>query len=406
MCSHSYCLPDEILSEMDLKLISQLDERAKRLFLATRANRLGRHGVRLVAMASGVDRKTIYKGIHDLSATETLQAGRIRNAGGGRRKLLHKHPEYLKEFDAIAKDHTAGLPQDDSVRWLSLTAPQIREELKGRGVDVSDYHVRQMISMRGYKKRSFVKSKTFKDVKGRDAQFQKINSVVGQCLDMGIPVLSIDTKKKEMIGNFKRNGKVFCQGTPTAFDHDFASYSDCTIVPHGIYDVGANTGYLTVGTSHDTSEFVCDNICRTWTEHLQWEYPQTDTICLLCDGGGSNSCSHRVFKQSLMKLANTLWMNILVLHYPPYCSKYNPIEHRMFAHITRSWSGAPLLSIEQACERAGSTKTSKGLTVYATINDKTYETNRPVEVTFESDKARQIIFDDNLPKWNYLIKAP
>ena len=399
-------MPNEILSQMDLRLITLLDERAKRQFLATRATHLGYHGVTLVSKASGVNRKTIYRGIHELNSAKGTQNGRIRLAGGGRRKLLNKHPEYMEEFDAISKEHTAGLPQDDSVRWLNLSVVQIREELAVRGVYVSDYHVRQMISMRGFKKRSFVKSKTYKDVEDRDAQFQKINEVVNQCLDMGIPVLSIDTKKKEMIGNFKREGKVFCQGTPTALDHDFTSYSECTIVPHGIYDVGTNTGYMTIGTSHDTSEFVCDNISRTWTEHLQWEYPETNTICLLCDGGGSNSSSHHIFKQSLMKLSKTLWLNILVVHYPPYCSKYNPIEHRMFAHVTRVWSGAPLLSVQQACEQAGTTTTSKGLKVYTTINPKTYETNKPIGPTFETDKSKQIVFDDKLPKWNYLVKAP
>ena len=390
---------------MDIALISQLDERAKRLFLATRANHLGKHGVMLVSRVSGVDRKTIYRGIHELSDTECLQAGRIRNIGGGRKQLLQTHPEYLKEFDAIAKVHTAGLPQDDSVRWLSLTTPQIKERLKERNIEVSEYHVRQMASMRGFKKRSFVKFKIFKDVKDRDAQFQKINKIVDQCLDKGIPVLSIDTKKKEMIGNFKRSGKVLCQETPKALDHDFQSFSEGTIVPHGIYDVGTNTGYLTIGTSHDTSEFVCDNIFRVWTEHLQWKYPNADSICLLCDGGGSNSSSHHIFKQDLMKLAKVLWLNILVVHYPPYCSKYNPIEHRLFAHITRSWSGAPLLSVEQARKQASETKTSKGLTVYAAVNPKSYETKRTIDSTFESGKARLIVFDDKLPKWNYFVKA-
>lgn len=390
---------------MDFALISRLDERAKRLFLATRADHFGKHGVTLVSKASGVNRKTIYRGIRELKSTEGLQDRRVRNAGGGRRNLLQKHPEYLEEFDAIVKDHTAGLPQDDSVRWLNLTTPQIREKLKEHNVDVSDYHVRQMISIRDFKKRSFVKFQTFKNVKDRDAQFQKINNIIGLCLDKGIPVLSIDTKKKEMIGNFKRSGKVLCQESPKALDHDFQSYSEGTIVPHGIYDVGTNTGYLTIGTNHDTSEFVCDNLLRVWTEHLQWKYPKADSVCLLCDGGGSNSSSHHIFKQSLMKLAKVLWLNILVVHYPPYCSKYNPIEHRLFAHITRSWNGAPLLSVEQACKQASDTKTSKGLTVYATINPKTYETNRPVEPTFESDKSKMIVFDDKLPKWNYLVKA-
>lgn len=398
-------MPNEVLSDMDRMLIRQLDERAKRLFLATRASHLGKHGVTLVSKASGMNRKTIYRGIRELKEADRLQNGRVRKIGGGRKKLLQKHPEYTEEFDAIAKDHTAGLPQDLSVRWVNLTIPQIREELEIREIEVSDYHVRQMVKMRGFKKRSFVKSKTFKDVKDRDAQFRKIGRIVSRCLDQKVPVLSIDTKKKEMTGNFKRSGLVLCDGVPKALDHDFQTYSTCTIVPHGIYDIGANTGYMTIGTSHDTAEFVCDNILRVWTEHLQWQYPKAENICLLCDGGGSNSSSHNVFKQSLMKLSKNLELGIMVVHYPPYCSKYNPIEHRLFPHVTRSWSGVPLLSVEQACLQASRTKTNKGLRVYAAINNKFYETKKPVESTFETDKSKYIIFDDSLPKWNYLVKV-
>ena len=374
-----------------MKYMSQLNEKLKRRFLATKAVPLGRHGVTWVAEASGVNRDTIYKGIHELKADEQTPKGRVRKPGGGKKRLLGKEPVLLEVFDDIVEAHTAGLPQDDSVRWVSLTIPQIRGIFKERGIDISDYHVRQMVAVRGFKKRSFVKSRTLKDDKDRDAQFRKINSLTEQCLSQGIPVLSIDTKKHEMIGNFKRSGKVICKGHPKALDHDFLSFADGKIVPHVIYDIAANTGYLTIGTSHDTAKFVCDNIARVWTEHLQWQYPDADTVCLLCDGGGSNSCLHHIFKQELMRLARTIGMNILVIHYPPYCSKYNPIEHRMFAPITRSWSGAPLLSVEMARQRAASTKTSKGLKVYATINDKSYETKTPIEATFESDKQKYII---------------
>jgi hypothetical protein len=397
--------PAEILSESDIKHMSQLDERTKRGFLATRALSLGRHGVSLVAKASGVNRDTIYRGIHDLKAGEPLPKGRVRRAGGGNKRLLDKEPLLLEVFDDIVEAHTAGLPQDDSVKWVSLSTHQIREVFKERGIDISDYHVRQMACARGFKRRSFLRAKTFKEVKDRDAQFRKIARLTEQCLSRGIPVLSVDTKKQEMIGNFKRPGQVLCKEHPKALDHDFQTFSEGTIVPHGIYDVGTNTGYLNIGNSHDTAEFVCDNIAKAWADHLQWQYPDTDTICLLCDGGGANSYLHHIFKQELMNLAKAIQMNILVIHYPPYCSKYNPIEHRLFAPISRSWNGAPLLSAEMARERAASTKTSKGLKVYADINNKTYKTNRPVNASFEADKQKYIIFDDCLPMWNYLVKT-
>lgn len=168
-------------------------------------------------------------------------------------------------------------------------------------------------------------------------------------------------------------------GQPKSFDHDFGTFSDCQIVPHGIYDVTKNVGYMTIGTSHDTSKFVCDNIERVWNQHLQAQYPAANTIVVLCDGGGSNASFHRIVKQDLMDLASKLDMNLLVMHYPPYCSKYNPIEHRLFSQITRSWSGAPLLSLEDAARRATETTTSKGLIVYVDINNKTYDIKRSID---------------------------
>ena len=194
-----------------------------------------------------------------------------------------------------------------------------------------------------------------------------------------------------MIGNFKRQGTVSCKGQPKSYDHDFKTFSEGTVVPHGIYDVGANTGYLSLGTSHDTAEFVREHFIEVWREHLQWVYPNAETICILCDGGGSNACSHHIVKQSLMQTAATLGINIITLHYPPYCSKYNPIEHCMFGPISRSWSGAPLLSVEDARKRAEDTVTKKGLSIIATINQRTYETKRPIKEFYESEKSRRIV---------------
>ena len=196
-----------------------------------------------------------------------------------------------------------------------------------------------------------------REVTERDAQFVHIAEVRKQCEELGIPLLSIDTKKKELLGNFKRSGKVLCVGQPKSLDHDFESFAEGKIVPHGIYDVTRNVGYMTMGTDHDTSMFVCDNIERVWDKYLKVQYPEVNTIAILCDGGGSNSCSHKIVKQDLMDLANRLGMKLLVMHYPPYCSKYNPIEHKLFSQITRSWSGAPLLSMDDAVRRAAETTT-------------------------------------------------
>ena len=299
----------------------------------------------------------------------------------------------------------AGLPQDDTVRWIDLSVTQIIQIFKEHDIDISHYIVRKMIKLRGFKKRSFHKTKTLKEVKNRDAQFKLLEATWTSCDRLGIPVLSIDTKKKEMLGNFKRAGKTFSLQELAALDHDFASFSDGTIIPHGIYDVERNIGCLTIGNSHDTAEFVCDNIALIWKDYLQWEYPKAKAICILCDGGGSNSASHHIFKQELLKLAASLELDIIMVHYPPYCSKYNPIEHRLFAHITRAWSGVPLLSAEYACKKANETTTSKGLVVIAFINSKEYQTQRTLDESYESERQRRIIFDEQLPKWNYVVRC-
>lgn len=398
---------DSIFSDKEMKCLSTYNERQRRQYLASKADSLGCHGVSLVCEAVGVCRDTLYRGRYELytNANDSFPKGRIRAVGGGRTSTLKKHPEYLDVFDEIVVSYTAGLPQDDTVIWLTVSVIQIIDLFKERGIVVSRHVVNLMKKARGFKNRSFVKDKTLKDVKDRNAQFKKIQEIRSECETYGIPIFSIDTKKKEMIGNFKRQGTVSCKGKPKAYDHDFKSFSDGIIVPHGIYDVGANTGYLTLGVSHDTAEFVCDNFIHIWQQFLQWKYPNAHTICILCDGGGSNACSHHIVKQALMKLASTIGVNIIMVHYPPYCSKYNPIEHCMFGPISRSWSGAPLLSIENARTRAEATVTKKGLSIIATINQRTYETKRPIEDSYESNKSKRIIFDDELSKWNYLVKC-
>ena len=277
-------------------------------------------------------------------------------------------------------------------------------ELFAMGYDISRYFVRQILDSLGLRERSFYKDLPMKEVKNRDEQFQRISSIREEAEAVGLPIISIDTKKKEMIGNFKRDGKALCNGPLKSLDHDFSTFSDGQIVPHGIYDVTRNEGYMTLGISHDTSKFVCDNIARVWREHLKEQYPNARTLVILCDGGGSNSSSHRIVKQDLMDLANKLGIRLLMVHYPPYCSKFNPIEHRLFSQITRSWSGAPLMSLQNAADRAAMTTTKKGLKVHVHINSKTYDIKRPIVESYQKRLARQVIFAPELGQWNYLVK--
>ena len=395
-------LPDEIV-KANVEYMKSLNEYQRRIHLALLSLEYGRHGVTLVCSAFGVSKTTLYAGRKEVNVLYIPDNKHVRKKGGGRKRILEQQPELKRQIISAVEDNTAGLPQDDQVRWLAISVAGLLSKLHERGTDTTRYIVGQVLDELGYRRRSFKKDLPMKTVEGRDAQFRKIEQARKDCAEKDIPVFSIDTKKKELIGNFKRSGQVLCQGKPKAYDHDFPTFADGQIVPYGIYDTQANNGYLVLGSSHDTSQFACDNFEQVWRKYLREQYPDTDTIAILCDGGGSNSSSHNIVKQDFMELANRIGMNIIVMHYPPYCSKFNPIEHRLFAAISRSWSGAPLLSVEDAKKRAESTTTSKGLTVHVDINDKEYETKRKVGETYKHEVARRIVFDTKLPKWNYRI---
>ena len=398
--------PPEVLSPSDLAYMTTLNERDRRWFLATKAADLKAHGLsyRKVSKIMGTSTHTLQNGRQELLSGEGPGDGRIRRTGAGRKSVLPQHPEWTQAVVQIIEPHTAGLPQDENVVWISLSVTQIMNELSKAGYDISRYFIRQILDSLGLRERSFYKDLPMKDIKNRDEQFQRISSIREEAETVGLPIISIDTKKKEMLGNFKREGKAFSNGQPLAYDHDFSTFSDGQIVPHGIYDVTRNVGYMTLGISHDTSKFVCDNIARVWREYLKEQYPTAHTLVILCDGGGSNSSSHRIVKQDLMDLANKLGIKLLVVHYPPYCSKFNPIEHRLFSQITRSWSGAPLMSLQNAADRAAMTTTKKGLKVHVHINSKSYDIKRPIEESYQKRLARQVVFAPELGKWNYLIK--
>ena len=398
--------PPEVLSPSDLAYMSTLNERDRRWFLATKAADLTTQGLsyRKVSKIMGTSTHTLQNGRQELLSGEGPGDGRIRRTGAGRKSVLPQHPEWTQAVVQIIEPHTAGLPQDENVVWISLSVTQIMNELSAIGYDISRHFVRQILDSLGLRERSFYKDLPMKDVKDRNERFEQITAIREEASSAGLPIVSIDTKKKEMLGNFKREGKALSNGPLKSLDHDFSTFSDGQIVPHGIYDVTRNVGYMALGISHDTSRFVCDNIARVWEQHLKWQYPDAHTLVILCDGGGSNSSAHRIVKQDLMDLANKLGIRLLVVHYPPYCSKFNPIEHRLFSQITRSWSGAPLMSLQNAADRAAMTTTKKGLKVHVHINSKTYDIKRPIDESYQKRLARQVVFAQELGKWNYLVK--
>jgi hypothetical protein len=253
--------------------------------------------------------------------------------------------------------------------------------------------------MDAYRRRKAQKKKTMGHHHDRNAQFEKIARLRKKYLKAGLPVISIDTKKKELLGDFYRDGQIDAQATIETNDHDFSSTGSGVVIPHGVYDVGRNRGFLHLNTSHDTSELACDSIAAWWDEHGPSEYPGAKKILVLCDGGGSNSATRYVFKDELQKLALRLGVEIRVAHYPPYCSKYNPIERRLFPHVTRACRGVIFRTLETARYYMAKASTQAGLTVTVTMLEKVYETGRKCAEGFK--ESMTIAFDKVLPKWNY-----
>lgn len=288
---------------------------------------------------------------------------------------------------------------DSGVLWTNLTCKQISSLLKKHSIDVGIGVVKQLFKKCGFVKRKMFKNRTLKIVANRNEQFEHIARLKEEFITGKLPVLSIDTKKKEMLGNFYRNGKLYTTKSINVYDHDFNSYADGVIVPHGIYDLINNKCYLTIGKSKDTAEFMCDNIEYQWNHSIKELYPNQKKMLILCDGGGSNSCLHYVVKEQFQKLSERLQIEIVVAHYPAYCSKWNPIEHKAFCHITRSWQGVVFDNYEIVKELAESTKTKTGFSVKVHFNEKEYTTGKKA-----SDKFLELMpvkFDEILPKWNY-----
>lgn len=287
------------------------------------------------------------------------------------------------------------------MKWTNLTPSEIRAKLLKKGCKVSYYDACQLLACHKFRRRKLLKSETLQQSEGRNEQFEHITFLKDAFLSNGLPVLSIDTKKKELIGNFHRSGTCYATEARKVNDHDFPSFAKGKVVPHGVYDVGQNKGYLTLGTSHDTSAFVCDNLEHFWADDLQWVYPSADWMLLLCDGGGSNNSRHYIVKQDLWDLAQRLQINIMVAHYPPYCSKWNPIEHRFFCHVHRAWDGTVFENIQIVKELALRTSTTTGLTIDVRINEGQYEIKRKVEDEFKNNINGYVRFSDKMPQWNY-----
>jgi len=388
------------VEEFMLCFYNTLHEKNKRRYAAVEARKLGHGGIKYISELFGCDEKTIMRGLKDLSSNPSSEF-HIRKKGSGRKRALDTVKNIETIFIEVLEDNTAGNPMKENLFWTNLTQKEISEKIKERGINISVTVVKQLLKKHGYVKRRQQKKKTMKSCEGRNEQFRKISRLKKIYEKTDNPIISIDAKKKEQIGHFYREGTVYAQEPIQTYDHDFNNFSESVVIPYGVYDLKRNTGFVNIGTSHETSEFACDSVLHWWEEEGIKNYPNANSILVLCDGGGSNSSRRYVFKEALQKLVNEINKEVRVAHYPPYCSKYNPIEHRMFPHITRVCKGVVFESVKLVKELIEKAKTSKGLKVVANVIEKVYETGRKVKKGFKENM--KIVFDKILPKWNYRV---
>lgn len=305
----------------------------------------------------------------------------------------------MQNLNSVLQVRTAGDPDDDGSLWTDLSPRQIAEVVTDLGTPVSPPVVRNWLDEMGLSLRKIEKSLEGGQSPDRDAQFQRIFELQIEYYEMGNPRFSIDTKAKEHLGQLYRQGRVRTQTPFQAFDHDFPSWADGVIIPHGIYDLTRNRGHINVGLSHDTSLFACDSFRKYWHRIGRRCYPDATSILWLCDCGGSNSASQHLFKQDLQNLVNDLGIEIRVAHFPSYCSKYNPIERRFFPHVGRACQGLLFDTLDTVVQLLRRASTTTGLKTTVSIIRKAYEIGRKVARDFT--QSMTIEFDDLLPKWNY-----
>jgi len=387
------------IEEQMQEFYNRLPEKFKRLYAGIEAFKLSYGGITYIAKLFKCSRNTVQLGVEELNAEETLPQNRNRKKGGGRKAILEKELDINEVFLQVLIDNTAGNPMDETQKWTNLTRANISDLLAKKGFKVSRNVVKKLLKNNGYVKRKPLKNKAGGGHVNRNAQFERIAELKEIYTAKGNPIISVDTKKKEKIGNLSREGKIYTTETVEVYDHDFPSLAEGVAVPHTIYDQARNEAYVTIGTSRDTSEFACDSLRQWWSNYGVLYYAQATSILMLMDGGGSNSSRHYIFKQDLEALAKEIGVEIRIAHYPPYTSKWNPVEHKVFPHITRALQGVVLTSHELTRELIETTTTKAGLKVFASIVNRIYETGRKVAEGFK--KSMSIVFDKFLRQWNY-----
>ena len=395
---------EKAIAERFAFLKPALDERMSRLVLAAEAMVLGRGGIAAVCRATGVIRETIADGVAELEQAlegKDISSSRVRKPGGGRKKAVEKDPQLLYELEKLVEPLTRGDPES-ALRWTCKSTRRLAEELKAKGHQISHQKVAELLQELGYSLQANQKTIEGDSHPDRNEQFEHINSAAEEFLAAKQPVISVDTKKKELVGPFRNGGsELRPKGQPEGvMVHDFP-LQDGRVAPYGVYDLMRNEGWVSVGTDHDTASFAVASIRRWWYSMGQISHPSAKRLLITADGGGSNGSRVRLWKLELQNLANELEIPISVCHFPPGTSKWNKIEHRLFSFITQNWRGKPLVSHEAIVQLIRSTTTKKGLRVKSGLDCGQYPAGR--KVTDEEFSQINISRDEFHGEWNYTI---
>lgn len=384
------------------------NERSRRLWAAAEARSLPYGGITIVASVTGMSRTTIITGIAELNdSDQTLPAtgkDRARRPGGGRKSLIENDTTLLHDLELLVEPLTRGDPESP-LRWTCKSTRKLADELNTVHHRIGDRKVAQMLGSLGYSLQGNAKTREGTSHPDRNAQFEFINTLTAKFQKRGQPVISVDTKKKELVGNFKNKGAEWNPaGNPEeVLVHDFEDKTLGKVAPYGVYDISRNEGWVTVGTDHDTSDFAIDSILGWWKRMGRRSYPETSELLVLADSGGSNSSRSRLWKAGVQRLADETNLKVTICHFPPGTSKWNKIEHRLFSFITQNWRGRPLISHEVIVNLIGSTTTKTGLKVKAQLSTKKYETGIKVsDDEFSRINIKKMKFHGD---WNYTISS-
>jgi len=396
-------IDEEAIRERYRALAGELDERRRRLWAAAEARSHGRGGLAAVVRATGMAENTIRAGLRELEAGHALEPGRVRRRGGGRKPLWEIDPTLVADLERLVDPDSRGDPEQP-LRWTAKSVRKLAEALRGAGHQVSHETVARLLRSLGYSLQANAKTREGADHPDRDEQFHHINRTAAEAIESGQPVISVDTKKKELVGDFKAVGaELRPQGSPIPVRvHDFKDKQLGKAIPYGVYDLAEDSGWVSVGIDHDTAAFAVESI-RSWWEQLGRErYPDATMLTITADCGGSNGNRTRLWKTELQMLSNETGLAITVCHFPPGTSKWNKIEHRLFSFITQNWRGKPLLSREVIVNLIGATTTRTGLEVYARLDERDYP--KGIAVSDAELAALNLERDQFHPEWNYTIK--